>query len=283
MNKRPLIAVALSSSLLLAALPGLAFGQDDPASSLSPEGAEWALTTLAGETIPAEIGTTLFLSGGEVVGNASCNSYFGSYELVDDALTFPTPFGVTQKFCDGPVQAVEDAYLPLLQTTATWSIDEEGALSLADADGVVQLVYGEAAIDITATDVDALTAALGDLQNQIDEANAEVAALEAEAASINVNKFDKRLTATEASVKGLENKTKGLNVDGLKSRISANEKAIADLQKKASNLTNRVKALENTDANLKKRINALEKTDQNHEKRIAALEEASPTPEQPLP
>ena len=156
MNKRQLFAGVLSASLLVSALPGLALAQDETTSddSAMPEDTEWALASLAGETVPAEVETTLLLSGGEAVGNAGCNSYFGGYELDGEMLGFPTPFGLTQKFCEGPAQEVEDAYLPLLQETATWSIDDEGALSLADADGTVQLVFGEALVDVTATDVD---------------------------------------------------------------------------------------------------------------------------------
>ncbi len=187
MNTRTMLAGALSGALLLGTLPGIALAQDGD-SEITLEGVEWTLTTLAGEAVPEDVTTTLFLSGGEVVGDAGCNSYFGSYELDGDALTFPSPFGATQKLCEDQVMAVEDAYLPLLQETATWAIDEAGALSLADSDGTVQLVFGEAPVDITASDIDTLVATLGDLQAQIDEAVAEVAALEERAASINVDK-----------------------------------------------------------------------------------------------
>jgi len=279
MKTKSLIAGALGLSLLVAAAPGTALAQDD--AGLSPEGVEWTLASLANEAIPAEVETTLFLSGGEVVGSAGCNSYFGSYELDGEALTFPNPFGVTRKFCEGPMQDVEDVYLPLLQATATWSIDDEGALSLADAEGTIQLVYGEAPIDVTATDVDALVTALEDLQTQIDEAVAEVAALAAAAEGVNINKLDKRISAVETSVADVEKKVGGVNSSNLKKRITANEKSIADLQRRVTNVTKRVKALENTDTNLKKRIKAVETTTEDHEARITALE--SPTPEQPLP
>ena len=137
----------------------MALAQDED-TQVTPEGVEWTLATLAGEAVPESVTTTLFMSGGEVVGDAGCNSYFGSYELDGDALTFPTPFGSTLKMCEEEAMAVEDAYLPLLQATASWAIDEEGALSLADADGAVHLVYGEATVDVTASDVDALVATL---------------------------------------------------------------------------------------------------------------------------
>jgi heat shock protein HslJ len=257
MNKRQMIAGALTASLMVSALPGLAFAQDSE-SEVTPEAVEWTLSTLAGETVPMEVETTLFLSGGEVVGNAGCNSYFGSYELDGEMLTFPAPFGVTQMFCEGPEMDVESAYLSLLETTATWSIDDEGALSLADADGAVQLIYGEAPIEVTATDIDALVATLGGLQGQIDEATAVVTALAAETAAIPVNKFDKRVTTVEKSVTQLEKKTKGLNVENLKKRISALEATVERLDKTIDRFRDRLLVLEDAAKDHEKRIKALE-------------------------
>ncbi len=259
MKIQRLLAGALGTTLLLGTLPGMALAQEDT-SDITPEGVEWTLTTLAGDPVAEGVEVTLFLSGGEVVGNGGCNSYFGSYELDGDALTFPNPFGITQKLCEDPVMAVEDAYLPLLQDTATWAIDEDGVLSLADADGAVQLVYGEATVDVTESDVEALVATLGDLQDQIDEAAAEVAAVAAETAAIPVNKFDKR-------VKKLEDKTKGLNVEGLKKRISELEKETVDQAAKIADINLTINKLRN-------RIQVLEATDEEQEERIAALEQA---------
>jgi heat shock protein HslJ len=257
MHKRQLFAGALTAGLLVSALPGLVFAQDDDAAA-SPEGVEWTLTTLAGEPVPEGVETTLLLSGGEAVGNAGCNSYFGSYELDGDSLTFPDPFGVTRMFCEGPQMEVEDAYLPLLQATATWSIDDEGALSLADADGAVQLVYAEAPVDITASDVDALVATLGDLQTQIDEASAEVAALTAAAESIDVNRFDRRLNAAEQSISGLEEQVGDVNSVNLRRRIVALEETVARLDRTIDRFRERIIALEDTTKEQNRRLKALE-------------------------
>ncbi len=259
MNTRKLIAGALGASLLIGAMPGMALAQDD-GTEATPEGIDWVLSTLAGDAVPEGVEVTLVLSGGEAVGSAGCNSYFGSYELDGDALTFPDPFGLTQRLCDDSVMAVEDAYLPLLQETASWSIDDAGALSLADADGTVGLVYGEAPIDVTGSDVEALVATLGDLQTQIDEASAQVAAVAAETEAIPVNKFDKR-------VKKLEDKTEGLNVEGLKKRISALEKETADQAAKIADINLTINKLRD-------RIRVLEASDAEQEERISALEEA---------
>ncbi len=261
---KKLLAGALGTSLVLGALPGMALAQDE-APALTPEGVEWTLTTLAGEPVAEGLEITLFLSGGEVVGNAGCNSYFGSYELTEDSLIFPNPFGVTLKLCEDAVMEAEGAYLPLLQATEGWAIDEEGALSLSDADGAVQLVYGEAPIDITMSDVDALVAALGDLQDQIDAASAQVAAVAAETAAIPVNRFDKRVTDVERRtdnqgkrITEVERKTENLNVQNLQRRISALEETVTRLDRTIDRFRDRIIALETSDQEQEERLKRLE-------------------------
>jgi heat shock protein HslJ len=259
MNPRKLVAGALGASLLISALPAMSLAQDETFGS-TPEGVEWTLMTLADEPLAPGVTVTLSLDGGEAAGSAGCNSYFGAYELDGDSLTFPEPFGLTQKMCEDEVMAVEDAYLPLLQSTASFAIDEEGALSLADADGAVQLVYGEAIVDITTSDIEALVATLGDLQTQIDEAAAQVEAVAAETEAIPVNKFDKR-------VKELEDKTKGLNVEGLKKRIE-------DLEKETVDQADKIAEINVTINKLRDRIRVLEASDVEQNERLDALEEA---------
>lgn len=266
MDSRKLLAGALSASLLVGALPGLALAQAaEETSEITPEGIEWTLATLAGEAVPTDAGITLFLSGGEVVGNAGCNSYFGSYELAGDALTFPNAFGMTLKLCDDAIMAIESTYLPLLQDTATFAFTDEGALELADASGTVQLVYGETVVDVTMSDVDALVATLGDLQAQIDAASAQVAAVAAETAAIPVNKFDKRVTATERRAENhgkrltqVERKTENLNVQGLQQRISALEETVTRLDRTTDRFRDRILALEASSVDYEERIKALE-------------------------
>jgi heat shock protein HslJ/uncharacterized coiled-coil protein SlyX len=259
-----LMTSALGASLLISVLPAAAMAQDD-AAVLSPEGVEWTLATLAGEPVAEGSDITLFLSGGEVVGNAGCNSYFGSYELSGDTLTFPNPFGVSLKFCEDAVMAVENMYLPLLQDTATFALTDEGALELADSSGTVQLVYGETVVDVTMSDVDALVATLGDLQAQIDAASAEVAAVAAETAAIPVNQFDKRVADLERRtdnqgqrITELERRTEGLNVQGLQRRISALEEAVTRLDRTTDRFRDRLIALEEADKVSDERIQALE-------------------------
>ena len=238
-----LVAGALGVALLAAALPGAAVAQDETAEpeAYAAEGIDWVLTSYAVADglieVPEGVETTLLLNGGQVVGNAGCNSYFGSYAIDATSLTFPQPFGVTMQLCPGPEQAVEDAYLPLLESTAGWSVDE-GSLVLTDATGAQILVYAEAPVEVTGSDIAALTAALGDLQAQIDTAEAEIAAL---------------IEAAES-----------VNVDRIRNRISANEEAIAEINTTIGKLRNRIRTLEETAA--------------DHEERIAALEEPRPEP-----
>jgi heat shock protein HslJ len=262
MDRRRVSAGVLAATVLAAGLPGLALSQDEPEATLSLEGVEWTLTTLASEAVPEGVEVTLFLSGGEVVGSAGCNSYFGSYELDGASLTFPTPFGATQKLCEEPAQGVEDAYLPLLAATATWAIDEQGVLSLSDAAGTAQLVYGEAPVDITASDVDALVATLADLQAQIDEATAEVAALAAATADVDVNRLDRRLDGVEGQVDELEALVAGISSANLRRRITTLEETVARLDRTVDRFRDRILALEAASA--------------AHEGRITALEDAEP-------
>jgi heat shock protein HslJ len=264
MNKRRLFAGALSASLLVSALPGLAFAQDEDTSYLA-EGVPWALSEMSGQPLADLVEVTLFLSGGDATGNAGCNSYFGSYEIDAATLAFPNPFGVTSMICEGPVQEVEDAYLPLLQSTALWFVDGDGVLSLSDADGNVLLTYTEPPVEVTATDVATLDATLADLQSQVDTALVEVAALEEAAKSINVNKLQDRLTAVEDQAAATEARTKGINGESIKGRVKTNEKDIAALQTEVSNLKKRVKDLENVA--------------KDHEARISAIEDLVPVPE----
>jgi len=261
------VAGILAASLLLAALPGLAVAQDDTAATPALEGVEWDLAMLQDASLPDGVGVTLFLSGGDVVGNAGCNSYFGSYVLDGDSLTFPQPFGTTRMLCDDAVMAVEDAYLPLLQATTSWSIDEAGALQLAGSDGAAALRYGEASVDVTATDVAALTEVLDSLQTQIDSATAEVGALAKKAAGLNVNRLDRRLTSVEQGVaktnRSVDVTHKGLT--DVRQKANADAKAIAAAQDKIAGLDEAVQKLRTRVANL-------EQTNRALEERLAALE-----------
>jgi heat shock protein HslJ len=257
MRKRRLLTAALSVSLLAAAVPGLAFAQDE--GPYAAENLQWMLGSYADAEamtdVPDEVEVTLSLSGGEAVGSAGCNSYFGSYEIDAESLTFG-PLGSTLMLCQDVAQNVEDAYMTLLADVAGWSVVDK-TMSLSDAAGAVTLVYAEAPVEVTGSDVNSLTAQLTSLQAQLDTVTDDVAAL-------NLSKTNKRVKALEDSVAALQKKDSQFN-----NRIKATETAIADLTTQVSNLRKRIKALEEADVAL--------------DARVTALEEAAPKPEQPLP
>jgi heat shock protein HslJ/uncharacterized coiled-coil protein SlyX len=258
MRKRRSIASILSAFLLVGALPGVALAQED-AVVFPPEGVEWRLQVYEADTergmvaVPDDVEVSLFMSGGDVVGNAGCNSYFGSYEIDAERLAFPVPFGSTLQLCERPEQEVEDAYLPLLSAVEGWSVGEEGTLSLSDAGGAVTLVYSEAPILITATDVEALMAELSGLQQQIDQAELEIATLTDEFASVNVTRLRNRIAANEEAIA-----EQARTIDRLRGRIRANEEAIARIDETIGRLRERIRLLEVSDEDQEERISALE-------------------------
>ena len=259
MHTRRSVAVILAAALLLGALPGLALAQDEAAGPFPAEGVEWRLQMyeagpdLGMIEVPTDVGVTLFMNGGDVFGSAGCNSYFGAYQIDASSLSFPVPFGSTQKLCEGPAQEVEDAYLPLLSAVAGWTIDEAGVLSLSDAASAVTLVFGEPPTEITATDVEALMEELSKLQSQIDAAGTEIATLTEEFASVNVTRLRNRISANEEATA-----EQGRTIDRLRNRIRANEEAIATIESTIGRLRNRIRELEASDATQAERITALE-------------------------
>lgn len=256
MTRRQLLAAALGAALTATAMSGLALAQEE-AVPYPAEGVEWALDGYVSDgalvEVPAEVETTLFLSGGAVVGSAGCNSYFGSYVIDATTLSFPAPFGSTRMLCEGAAQEVEDAYLPLLSAVAGWSIDEDRILSLSDAAGIVTLVYGEPPVTITASDIENLANELAGLQAQIDQAEAEISALVEAAEAANIDTLRRRVRANEQAIAEIDT-----TIGRLRNRISANEQAIAEINATIGRFRNRINRLEDAVADHGARIAALE-------------------------
>jgi len=123
-----LLLLALPIALLAAACSS---SGDDMPTDFS-----WMLTEIAGPdgtmasplTIP-----TLTFEDGSVSGNASCNQYFGPYEIDGSSITFGQ-LASTQMFCGEPgVMDQEAAYLAALASIDTWSMDGE-TLALSSGD-----------------------------------------------------------------------------------------------------------------------------------------------------
>jgi heat shock protein HslJ len=119
-----------------------------------PTDQAWQLTEIAapdGTMMTPAIGTapTLAFEDSNAAGNASCNQYFGSYNLDGSSITFG-PLASTQMFCGEPgVMEQEAAYLAALESVDAWTIDGE-TLSLTAGSSTV-LTYAAISQDLAAT------------------------------------------------------------------------------------------------------------------------------------
>ena len=77
-------------------------------------GKTWVLTNIGNLSASKEVKTTIqFSEDNQVSGNAGCNSYFGSYELVDGSFTV-SAIGSTKKMCPENVMSQEDNFIVTL-------------------------------------------------------------------------------------------------------------------------------------------------------------------------
>ncbi|MEL7128693.1 MAG: META domain-containing protein [Pseudomonadota bacterium] len=96
-------------------------------------GAEWVIEDIAGRGVvdnsPASL---IFLRGGRLAGNASCNKLIGQYSLDGMSLTV-TPAGVTMMACPDALMTQERKLLEALGAVERYTIDKSGALLLTSA------------------------------------------------------------------------------------------------------------------------------------------------------
>ena len=76
---------------------------------------------------------TLGFTEGRAYGNAGCNRYFSSYELTGSRLVLGKA-GATMMYCGGEANAVEQAFLPLLEQPMMLTRDQQ-MLQLRADDG----------------------------------------------------------------------------------------------------------------------------------------------------
>jgi heat shock protein HslJ len=107
------------------------------------EGVTWLLTqqstdgTLA--DLPADILVSMRLEGGAAGGAGGCNSWFGSYTIEGDAISF-TDIGSTLMACGDPADTVERTFFANLEAAATFTADD-ASLTIAAADGTTILGF----------------------------------------------------------------------------------------------------------------------------------------------
>jgi heat shock protein HslJ len=101
---------------------------------------EWHLLTIGKTSVMDNTDITLKFSKDEVSGNASCNSYFASYETQGSNLTMDA-IGMTEMWCMDPdgIMDQETRYLQSLSKIDTFSI-ANGKLTLLLNDGD-QLIF----------------------------------------------------------------------------------------------------------------------------------------------
>jgi heat shock protein HslJ len=104
------------------------------------EGTDWELVSIRKSAPIASITITIAFSNGEVHGRSGCNTFFGSYQINGQKISFG-PMAMTEMAClepDGVMQQELD-YLGLLSEANTFDIVNEQLILSKDAQN--QLVY----------------------------------------------------------------------------------------------------------------------------------------------
>ncbi|MEM6760084.1 MAG: META domain-containing protein [Pseudomonadota bacterium] len=100
-------------------------------------GTEWVIDRIAGrDVVESSSASLIFLQGGQLAGNASCNNLIGRYAL-DNMSVSLAPGGVTMMACPDAVMTQEQALLKALETVERYRVDQSGVLVLTTAGGDV--------------------------------------------------------------------------------------------------------------------------------------------------
>jgi heat shock protein HslJ len=120
-------ALAIGALLGAAFVVGISTVATGQAGSPTPEGTEWQLVSYfvdgGRHRVPAEVTATLPLLGGRAVGGAGCNGFAADYRIDGESITITTSGPFSDMGCGQPYMDVEEAYMALLPTAASWAID----------------------------------------------------------------------------------------------------------------------------------------------------------------
>ncbi len=95
----------------------------------------WMVAKLNGSALLATAGASMkFDADGRVSGNASCNSYTGSFK-VNAGKLLVAPLAMTRKACLPAVMQQEQAFIQVLQTATNMTLDPSGVLTLSNEEG----------------------------------------------------------------------------------------------------------------------------------------------------
>lgn len=204
------------------------------------EGIEWNLVTyLDGETVelvPSDVRPTLFLDGFEASGSSGCNQFDAAYTSDTVTITFGDVVVGPTALCTAPAQAVEDAYVAALASTATWEIFES-TLDLIDADGAIVLTFGRSPLDVTSDELLALTVIFARLQGEVDVLSGELAAL-------RVPALRNRVSGLEGVIASVQEQVEGQQLLQLRTRIGGIELTLREYTERINGLRRRVQTLE---------------------------------------
>jgi heat shock protein HslJ len=110
------------------------------------EGVTWVLREQAADgtlgPLPPDVLVTMRLDAGAAGGDGGCNSWFASYTIDGDVISF-SDIGSTLIACDEPANTVERTFFANLEAATSFTTDAT-SLSLASADGTTILVFDQA-------------------------------------------------------------------------------------------------------------------------------------------
>ncbi len=123
-------AVALCFTVLLSPLsPTLAGGAPDSEDVLA--GSSWLLREIEGRPVLETTGATLAFEGADKVGgDGGCNRFFGTVEIVGNAIAFG-PLGATRRACGQAIDDQEINYLGALAKAAAYYLEADELVILA--------------------------------------------------------------------------------------------------------------------------------------------------------
>jgi len=95
-------------------------------SQVDLDGSTWVLTEINNDTAIVGDSPTLKFKGNQVVGNASCNTYVGSYQVQGETISFG-PLARTEMYCMEPegVMAQEQTYLETLEAAQRFELVDD--------------------------------------------------------------------------------------------------------------------------------------------------------------
>ena len=115
------------------------------AGALELDGTSWLLTDYISPdgavfTVPAAVTPLLAFEGGNLTGNAGCNTFSSTYTVTGDAIELG-PIMSTKMACEEPMASVEGAYLAALESIDKVAILDDGKLQLWDDGGKTTLAF----------------------------------------------------------------------------------------------------------------------------------------------